>query len=87
MTDGQSASLSSYQAPPGTQDQIFVTVRQLRVCWCGAPSVTSGRVCHLQLLLGLASAVILGSVGRSVKLLLAFANTAIPGFSLLEIHE
>jgi hypothetical protein len=26
-------------------------------------------------------------IGRSVKLLLAFANIAIPGFSLLEIHD
>jgi hypothetical protein len=23
---------------PGTQDLIFITVRQLQVCWCGAPS-------------------------------------------------
>jgi hypothetical protein len=25
--------------PSGAQDQIFITVRQLRVCWCGAPSL------------------------------------------------
>jgi hypothetical protein len=31
------------------QDQIFV--RHLRVCWCGTPSLTRGRVCHLQVLL------------------------------------
>jgi hypothetical protein len=31
------------------------------VCWFGAPSLTRGRVCRLQLLLALASAVILGS--------------------------
>jgi hypothetical protein len=47
--------------PSGAQDQIFVTVRQLRVCWCGAPSLTRGRVCCLQPLLVLTSAVILGS--------------------------
>jgi hypothetical protein len=47
--------------PPGAQDQIFITIRQLRVCWCGAPSLTRGRVYRLQLLLTLASAVILGS--------------------------
>jgi hypothetical protein len=29
-TDGQSVSQSWCQAPPGAQDQIFVTVRQLR---------------------------------------------------------
>jgi hypothetical protein len=46
------------------QDQIFITVRQLRVCWCGAPSLARGRVCRLQLLLALASAVILGSESR-----------------------
>jgi hypothetical protein len=32
MTDGQSASLSWFQAPSGAWDQIFVTVGQLRVC-------------------------------------------------------
>jgi hypothetical protein len=29
--------------PSGAYDQIFITVRQLRVCWCGALSVTRGR--------------------------------------------
>jgi hypothetical protein len=47
--------------PSGAYDQIFITVGQLRVCWCGALSLTRGRVCRLQLLLALASAVILGS--------------------------
>jgi hypothetical protein len=47
--------------PSGAYDQVFITVGQLRVCWCGALSLTRGRVCRLQLLLGLASAVILGS--------------------------
>jgi hypothetical protein len=56
-TDGQSDGLSWCQA----QDQIFFTVRQLRICWCGAPSRTRGRVCLSQLLLALASADILGS--------------------------
>jgi hypothetical protein len=46
--------------PSGAYDQIFITVRQLRVCWCGAHSLTRGRVCRLQLLLALASAVIFG---------------------------
>jgi hypothetical protein len=45
--------------PSGAQDQVLITVRQLRVCWCGAPSLTWGRICPLQMLLGLASAVIL----------------------------
>jgi hypothetical protein len=47
--------------PSGAYDQIFVTVRHLRVSSCGALSLTRGRVCRLQLLLVLASAVIIGS--------------------------
>jgi hypothetical protein len=34
--------------PFGTYDQIFISVRQLRICWCGAPSLKGGRVCLLQ---------------------------------------
>jgi hypothetical protein len=37
--------------PSGAYDQIFITVRQLWVCWCGTLSLTKGRVCRLQLLL------------------------------------
>jgi hypothetical protein len=51
--------------PSGAYDQIFITVRQLRVCWCGALSLTRG--CCLQLLLVLASAVILGSESRGTR--------------------
>jgi hypothetical protein len=47
--------------PSGSQDQIFITVRQLQVCWCGIPFLTRGQVCCLQLLLVLASAVIINS--------------------------
>jgi hypothetical protein len=47
--------------PSGACDQIFITVRRLRVCWYGAPSLTRERFCRLQLLLTLASAVFLGS--------------------------
>jgi hypothetical protein len=47
--------------PSGAQDLVFITLGQLRVCWCGALSLARGRVCRLQLLLALASAVILGS--------------------------
>jgi hypothetical protein len=58
-TDGQTASLSWNKAPMwGAYDQNFITVRQLRVCWCEALSLTRGRVCRLQFLLVLASAVI-----------------------------
>jgi hypothetical protein len=47
--------------PSGAQDQIFITVAQLRVWWCGAPTLTRGRVCRLELLLALSRTVILGS--------------------------
>jgi hypothetical protein len=50
--------------PSGAQDQKFVTVRLLLVSWCGASSLTRGRVCRLQLLLDFASAAILGAESR-----------------------
>jgi hypothetical protein len=53
--------------PPGDYDQIFITVRQLRVCWCGALSLMRGWVCRLQLLLALASAITLGSESRRTR--------------------
>jgi hypothetical protein len=52
LTASQSVSL---------HDQIVITVWQLRSCFCGAPSLTRGRVCLLYMLLALASAVFLGS--------------------------
>jgi hypothetical protein len=33
--------------PSGAYDQICITVRQLRVCWCRTPSLTRGWVYHL----------------------------------------
>jgi hypothetical protein len=45
--------------PSGAYEQVFITVRQLRVCCCGALSLTRGRVCSLQFLLALDRAVIL----------------------------
>jgi hypothetical protein len=50
--------------PSETYDQNFFPVRQLRVCWCGALSLTRGRVCRLQLMLVLASAIILRPESR-----------------------
>jgi hypothetical protein len=50
--------------PFGTYDQIFITVRQLRVCWCWALSLTRGRVCRVQLLLVLASTIMFGPESR-----------------------
>jgi hypothetical protein len=60
-TDGQSVSMSSCRAPSGAHDQIFITVWQLRSCFCGATSLTRGRVCLSLMLLVLASANFLGS--------------------------
>jgi hypothetical protein len=66
--------------PPGAYDQIFISVRnteyvgQLRVCWYGALSLTRGRVCRLQLLLGLASAVILVNILNWILLYNNFAR-------------
>jgi hypothetical protein len=45
-TGGQSASLSWCQAPIyGLHQILFFTVRQLRICWCGALSLKRRRVC------------------------------------------
>jgi hypothetical protein len=39
--------------PSGAYNQIFITVRQLWICWCWALSLKRGWVCYLQLLLPL----------------------------------
>jgi hypothetical protein len=48
-------------------DQIFLLSWQLRVCWFGAPFLTRGRVCRLQLLLVPASTAILGYESRGTR--------------------
>jgi hypothetical protein len=53
--------------PSGAYDQIFITARELRVFLCGALSLTRGQVYRLQLLLALASAVILVSESRGTR--------------------
>jgi hypothetical protein len=53
--------------PSGVYDQILIIVWQLRVCWFGATSLTRGRVCRLQFLLALASAVIFLSESRRTR--------------------
>jgi hypothetical protein len=71
--DGQSPSLSWNKAPIWRLRADFYSLRQLRVCWCGALSLTRGRVCRLRFLLALASPVILGSqsLGTSDNILLS----------------
>jgi hypothetical protein len=71
MTDSQSASPSWCQDPSGTRDQFFflleIIFRQLRVCYFVAPSLMSGRICNLLLLLVLTIAVLLGSESRRTQ--------------------
>jgi hypothetical protein len=50
--------------PFGAYEQIVITVRQMRVWWCGALTLTTGQVCPLQLLLVLASTVIFRTESR-----------------------
>jgi hypothetical protein len=60
-TDVQSISKSWRRALSGTHDLIFITLWQLRSCFCGAPSLSRGRACLLFMLLAVASVVFLGS--------------------------
>jgi hypothetical protein len=46
------ASLYWCQAPTWPKDQIFVTVGQLQVCWCGVPSLMRGRVLSFTIVAG-----------------------------------
>jgi hypothetical protein len=66
-TDGQSVSKSWCRAESGAHDQIFITVSQLRSCFCGAASLTRGWVCLWYMVLALARAVFLGSESGSVQ--------------------
>jgi hypothetical protein len=73
--------------PSGTRDQFYflleIFFRQVRFCNIVAPSVTRGRVCNLlvQLLLGLARAVTLGSKSRRAHghILLSHQRLSQPG--------
>jgi hypothetical protein len=59
---GQSVLESSIHL--GLTTRSLLHVWQLWVCWFGAPFLMRGRVCRLQLLLALASAIILGFESR-----------------------
>jgi hypothetical protein len=61
---GQSVLVSSTHLGLTTR---FLLVRQLRVCWCEALTLTRERICRLQLLLVLASAVNLGFGSRGTR--------------------
>jgi hypothetical protein len=69
----------SVEHPPGAYDHVFIALRQLRVGWCGASSMTRGRACSLRLLLGLERKIILGSVSSIIHyniLLLQIRDTS-----------
>jgi hypothetical protein len=66
-TDGQSVNKPWRRAASGANDQIFITVWHLQSCFCGAPSLTRGRVCLLYMLLAFASAVFLGSESTGTR--------------------
>jgi hypothetical protein len=66
-TNGQPASLSWNKAPIWSLRSDIHYFWQLRVCWFGAPSLTTGWVCPLQLQLTLTSAVIFGSESRTTR--------------------
>jgi hypothetical protein len=67
VTDSQSVSKSWCLAPSGAHDQIFITLWQLRSCFCGAPSLTRGRISLLYKLLALARAVFLGYESLGIR--------------------
>jgi hypothetical protein len=96
-TDSQLTSLSWWcQATIRACDQFFflleIFLRQLRACYLMASSLTKGLVCNLLLLLGLASAVPLGSESRWTEhhnLLSQFFTLSQPGGlgSCIYIHQ
>jgi hypothetical protein len=64
--DGQWTSLSWNKAPIwGLRPDLYYC--HLLFCWCGALSLTRGRVCSLQFPVVIASAVILGSESRGTR--------------------
>jgi hypothetical protein len=59
-TDGQSVSLG-VEPHLGLMTSYLLLFDSYRLVFCGAPSLTRGQVCRLQLLLALAGAASLGS--------------------------
>jgi hypothetical protein len=65
-TDGQSVSLG-VEPHLGLMTRYFLTVWQLRSCFCGVLSLTRGYVCFLYMLLVLSSAVFLGFESQGTR--------------------
>jgi hypothetical protein len=78
--DGQSASLSWCQGPNWCLRPNFYYCQTVAGL-CRAPSLTRGRVCPLQLLLALSSAVIFGSQSRGTRWLYFTVSDSIFPFS------
>jgi hypothetical protein len=66
-TDGQSMSKSWCRALSGAHVQIYITLWHLRSCFCGAPTLTRGRVCLLYMLLALGSVVFVRSESLGIR--------------------
>jgi hypothetical protein len=67
--------------PSGAYDQIFITVRQLWVCWCGALSLTRGQVCRLQLYSTSASNVACGPLPSNGSSTIAYLRNCCIGMA------
>jgi hypothetical protein len=83
---GQSVLVSGTHLGPATNFfplSLWVFFRQLRVCWCGAPSLTRSRVWTFQFLQGIASAAFLRSESHGThehSLLSLFLRLPQPGW-------
>jgi hypothetical protein len=66
--------------PSGAYDQIFITVRQLRVCWYEAPSLTRGRVCLLQCTMHNIQHILLSQIWDQVPVFIS-PRTGWPGYT------
>jgi hypothetical protein len=75
--------------PSVAHDQIFITVRQLWICWCEVTSLTRGWVCRLQLLMALASAFSsepprwLRDIPLSQQIGINFADSGVPSVGVV----
>jgi hypothetical protein len=73
--------------PSVAYGQIFITIRQFRVCWCRALSLTRARACPLKLLLALARAVILRSESRGTREHILLSDSTLPLLSPTMTHR